>query len=92
MFCCRTISGSYEAVMATVINAFSNNRGQPLNEHKLLALKEILSAIRNEPFMNMDKAIDVIMEFESHDFAVEPIGLDLIMDLESLSESLPEND
>ena len=78
LFCCRGLSESFAAILNSIHSAFLNNRGMPLPETKLLALREIISAIRNEPFMNFDKAVDRIMVFEDKDFEVEAIGMDLL--------------
>jgi hypothetical protein len=81
LFSCRNLSESFGAIINSIQNALINNRGQMLSERKLLALNEILTVVRNEPFMKFDKAVDVIMAFEDCDFTVEPMGFDFLTEL-----------
>lgn len=81
LFCCRKLGEGFESIINSVQNALLNNRGQMLNEAQLLALREILSLIRNEPFMNFERAIDYVMTFEEQDFNVDPVGFELLTEI-----------
>ena len=81
LFCCRELSESFGAIINSVQNALSNNRGQPLSESKILALQKILTYVRNEPFMRFDKSVELIIDFEDNDFNVEPMGFDSLVEL-----------
>lgn len=78
LFCCRNLSESFGAIINSIQNALANNRGQQLNEQKLLALKEILNIVRDQPFIKFDNALDAIMIFEDNDFIVEPAGFEFL--------------
>lgn len=78
LFACRGLGDGYGAIVNCVQLALINRRGVPLDEDQLLALKEILNAARNAPFIRFDKARRHIREFERHDFIVEPVSLQFL--------------
>lgn len=81
LFCCRTISESFGAVINAIHNAMSNMKGQPLSEGQIVALKEIITALLREPAMSFDKAVDCVSDFEDADFEVESAGLEGLLKL-----------
>jgi len=81
LFCCRTISESFGAVINAIHNAMSNMKGQPLSEGQIVALKEIITALLREPAMSFDKAVDCVSDFEDADYEVESAGLEGLLKL-----------
>jgi hypothetical protein len=78
LFACRALGDSFGALINSLLNALINRRGLPLSLPQLVALRDIIKVTRNEPFMKFDKAVDLIMEFEEHDFHVEPHSLQFL--------------
>jgi hypothetical protein len=81
VFCCRRLGDGFGAIVDSVQNALRQNRGLTLAGSKLRALHSILTVARNKPFIKFEEAVEVIIEFESNEFIVEPPGFDLFAEL-----------
>lgn len=78
LFACRGLGDSFGALINCIQNALINHHGMPLTEAQLVALREILTTTRNEPFMRFEKAVEVILAFETEEFVVEPESLQFL--------------
>jgi hypothetical protein len=86
LFCCRTISESFGAVINAIQNALSHMSGCPLSENQLIALHEIITGLLREPAMSFEKAVDYVSDFEEADFEVESIGLEGLLKLTEIMD------
>jgi hypothetical protein len=89
LFCCRTISESFGAVVNAIQNALSHMNGCPLSENQLIALHEIITGLLREPAMSFEKAVDYVSDFEEADFEVESVGLEGLL---KLTETMDEDE
>lgn len=81
LFCLRTISESFGAVISAIQNALENRQGTLLNETLLMAVDEILKALILEPAMSFERAVEHVMRFEDAGFVVESQTLGGFLDL-----------
>jgi len=88
LFCCRTISESFGAVVNAIQNALSNMKGCPLSEKQIVALHEIITGLLREPAMSFEKAVDYVSEFEDADFEVESAGLEGLLKLTEMIDEV----
>lgn len=72
MFCCRSISDGFGAIINAVYHSIQNMQGIPLNADQLQAIKKILSRINTELFLNYEDAVDEIISLENVGLEVEP--------------------
>lgn len=87
LFCCRTISESFGAVIKSIGTALSNMKGTPLSEPQLMALSNIITTLLREPAMPFMKAVAYISEFEKADFEVESVGLGSLLKLVEMMDN-----
>lgn len=87
LFCCRTISESFGAIINAIHNALINLRGQPLSEKQIIALHKIITSLLREPAMSFEKAVECVSEFEDVDFEVESVGLENLLKLVEMLDS-----
>lgn len=78
LFACRGLGDGYGALINCVQLALINRHAVPLEESHLIALRSILRATRDAPFIRFDKARRLIRDFEQHDFVVEPVTLQFL--------------
>ena len=81
LFCLRTVSDSFGAVINATQNAFANRKGMPLNATDLGAVDELLKSLVREPAMTFEGAVAQIMTFEESGFVVESPTLGGFLDL-----------
>jgi len=86
LFCCRTISESFGAVINAIQNALSNMKGCPLSEKQIVALHEIITGLLREPAMSFEKAVDYVSKFEDADFEVESVGVEGLLKLTEIMD------
>jgi hypothetical protein len=72
LFCCRSISDGFGAIINAVYHSIQNMQGTPLNADQLHALRKILNRVNTEPFLTYEEAVDEIITLEKVGFEVEP--------------------
>jgi hypothetical protein len=88
LFCCRTISDSFGAIINAIHNALHNMKGVPLSENQIVALDVLIKGLLREPAMKFETAVDYVSEFEETDFEVESLGFQGLLKLvETMNES-----
>jgi len=84
LFCCRSLSDGFGAIVNAMFHGINNFDGNPLNGQQLQALLNTLGRIQTEPFLEFNEAVEQIMTMEDVGFIVEP------REFEYLSELLNE--
>lgn len=84
LFCLRTVSHGFGAIVNAIQNAFANRLGAALDEDELLAIEVILASLLREPAMSTERAVEHIMTFEDAGFVVESQVLGGFLDLVEL--------
>jgi hypothetical protein len=93
LFCLRTISEAFGAVINSVTIALNNRRSVPLERIQLLALDTILQTLMREPSMTFEQAVTHVMTFEDAGFVVESATLESLLDLVlTIDDELPNAD
>ncbi len=72
LFCCRSIGDGFGSIISAVYQSIHNMQGAPLSPRQLQALKNVLSRVNTEPFLEFGEAVDEIMSLENVGFEVEP--------------------
>lgn len=80
LFCCRSISDSFGAMINATYHALKNQEGLPLSKHQIQALGRALGRIRSEPYMRFETAVEEIMALEEAGFMVEPPEFEYLAD------------
>lgn len=86
LFCCRTISESFGAIISAIATALTNMNGCPLSEDQLYALYALITSLLREPAMSFEKAVEYVSDFEDADFEVESDGLHELLQLVELMD------
>ena len=76
LFCCRSLGDSYGLIIASVMSSLANRRGEPLTTIQVRTLWLALKALRQEPFMTYEKALDVVDSLEEVNMNIEPQGFE----------------
>lgn len=80
LFNCRDLSDSFGAVVGAALNGLNNQRGNPLSTPQIKTLRDTVGALRSEPFMKFDAAVEKIMRMEDAGFVVEPPEFEVLTD------------
>jgi hypothetical protein len=84
LFCCRSISDGFGAIINAVYHGIVNMRGEPLEFVRIKAAKSAIRRLRTEPYLIFQDAVDQVISLENAGFIVTPEGFD------ELSEALSE--
>ena len=76
LFCCRGLGDGFGAVINAILSSFEKRQGLPMEIGHLEAIRRALSAIRSEPRMSFDRALDLISVMEEAGLSVDPAGAD----------------
>lgn len=85
LFCCRKIGESFGAIISSIANAFDNRRGEPFEEHQLMAFRKLIIQLKARPEMNFNSAMDLIEEFEDTGFDISLPGMEFLLELAQLA-------
>lgn len=80
LFCCRALGDSYGVVVGTVMSALRNRGGEPLTTLQVRTLWLTLKTLRSHPFMNYEKALDLVESVEQSGMNIEPQGFDSLVE------------
>ena len=80
LFCCRSLGDAFGAIVGAVHHGIKNMGGAPLDEQKLIALRQVLKTVHSEPFLAFDEAVDAIIGLEEIGFVVEPSEFEKLAD------------
>lgn len=81
LFCCRSLSDSFGAIINATYHSIANMQGTPLNMAQLSAVKNLLSRLYSEPFIKFEEAVEEIMTLEDAGLEVEPSNFKYMADL-----------
>jgi len=81
LFCCRALVDGFGACVTAMFHALQNTRGAPLAERQVIAIHEVVRAIRNEPFISMDAAAHHIDGLEEAELVPTPIEFEYLADV-----------
>lgn len=91
LFCLRTISESFGALINALKNAIDNRNGVPLDRLQISTVEKTLMSMSREPAMSFDRAVEEIMKIEDAGFSVESPVFGSFLDLvEALQQNVPE--
>lgn len=81
LFCCRDLGEGFGAIINAVFHSLRNLQGSPANNEQLQAVRNIISRILTEPFIEFDEAITEIISLENVGLVVEPEHFKFAADL-----------
>ncbi|MCI5207704.1 MAG: hypothetical protein D3910_02670 [Candidatus Electrothrix sp. ATG2] len=80
LFCCRSLGDGFGAVVGALFHALSNrDHGVLITETQVDQIASILKKIQEEPFIQFDESIDMIMILEDLGFNINPAHIDQMM-------------
>lgn len=80
LFCCRTLSDSFGAVINALFHSLKNLKGTPPTADQMKTILKILSHLRDEPFMPFSSAADLIALLEEVGMITEPSAIEFLSD------------
>ena len=78
LFCCRTIGKGFASVVVSIGAALENHAGELLDRAKIQLLLDVISCLRQGPFLGEERALDLIEGLERGGFDVDPEGLKIL--------------
>jgi len=73
LFCCRSIGEGFAAIINAVYHGINNHGPNTLfSEPQLVTLRVVMNKLSEQPFMQFDEGLDLIMKLEDNGFEVEP--------------------
>lgn len=78
LFCCRVLGDGFAAITNAVQSSFENRDGEPLNSGHMRAIRSALLAIRTEPGISFERALEIISPMEDSGLLVDPAGLEAV--------------
>jgi hypothetical protein len=80
LFCCRTLGDGFGTVINAISSSFENLSGQTPSKLQIEAIFRTLQNVREEPFMGVDAATELVMALEAADLSVEPPEFEYLVD------------
>lgn len=74
LFYFRNIGEGYGIIISTLLVAFSNRMGVPIEKNQLMVIRKIILNLKNEPLLDSNKAIEYCDEIEDSGFTLENIS------------------
>ena len=75
LFCCRDLGDGFGIVVVSMFHGMNNENGMPLDRVKIQVLYATLYLLRREPYMNVDRAVELVGLMEDKGFRIEPSEL-----------------
>nr|WP_320192249.1 hypothetical protein [uncultured Desulfobacter sp.] len=73
LFCCRSIGDGFAAIVNAVYHSIMNHgQDKVFSETQLTVLRIVMKKTSEQPFMQFDDALDLVMDLEDAGFEVEP--------------------
>ena len=80
LFCCRSLGDGFGAVVSALFHALANrDHGALTTEAQINQIASILRKIQEEPFIQFEESIDMIMDLEDLEFNINPAHVDQMM-------------
>ncbi|WP_339135650.1 MAG: hypothetical protein WGN25_18515 [Candidatus Electrothrix sp. GW3-4] len=80
LFCCRSLGDGFGAVVSALFHALANrDHGALTTETQINQIASILRKIQEEPFIQFEESIDMIMDLEDLEFNINPAHVDQMM-------------
>jgi hypothetical protein len=80
LFCCRTLSDSFGAVINALFHSLKNLEGTPPTADQMKTILKVLSQVRDEPFMPFASAVDLVGLLEEAGLITEPSAIEFLSD------------
>ncbi len=81
LFACRKVGEGLGLVVSSLQNAISRLRGRAMDEPQIRVVRSCLVALRSEPFMTFDAAMDLVKRLERAGLNVDPPNFEILADL-----------
>ena len=75
LFCCRALGDGFGTVVNALICVFQNTDGNILERNQIKILESVFKELRDQPFLNVTKADDLVDLLESNGFSPYPTEL-----------------
>ena len=81
LFCCRSIGDGFGLIINAIQSGLANSAGEPTTKAEVIAIRQALRLLRDEPFIPTEAATDILMRLEDAGLSIEPSGFDALADL-----------
>ena len=82
LFCCRDISEGFGSIINAIYNGLTNQLDREiLTLIQLNKVSQLLTRLQSEPFLEIDQAIDLIIELEESGLNIKPQHLEKITEI-----------
>jgi hypothetical protein len=83
LYCCRSIGEGYATLIVSLYHGL-NNKKSSYTEDQLLNITYSLKRLCAEPFMNLDTALDLVLQLENSHLIVEPKSFEILAEILSV--------
>jgi hypothetical protein len=80
LFCCRAVGDGLGEVVNAVQCSFENLSGRPMERSQIEAVRNAFVAVRSEPRISFDRAINLVSAMEQAGLAVDPAPIEALAD------------